>query len=130
MQSNDVLLIGINEALQLPLQILALDLDPIQLVLELALLSSLDLLPQGIFLENDLRLLEQLTDPRPHQRIETVGPYPTRGATLHAPHRHAVFASTAIIQILITFANAQLPRRLHMQLTLATPHQGAQEIAL
>jgi hypothetical protein len=102
---------------------LALDVETVQLFLELPLLPALDVLPQGIFLQNDLRGLEQLTNQGPHQGIETVGTDTTGEATLYAPHGHGVLAGTAIIQILIAFADAELPRRLHMQLTLATPHE-------
>jgi len=93
------LLIGINEALQLPRQMLALDVDTVQLFLELPLLPALDVLPQGIFLQNDLRVLEQLTDEGPHQGIETVGADTTGGATLYAPHGYGVLAGTAIIAL-------------------------------
>jgi hypothetical protein len=123
LQGHDLLLIGIDEALQLPLQMLALDVDTVQLFLELPLLPVLDVLPQGIFLQNDLRVLEQLTDQGPHQGIQTVGTDTTGGATLHAPHGHGVLACTAIIEILIALADAQLPRRLHVQLTRSTPHE-------
>src|SRR5438093_11066496 len=106
---------------------LALDVETVQLFLELPLLPALDVLPQGIFLQNDLRVLEQLTDQGPHQGIETVGTDTTGEATLHAPHGHGVLARTAIIQILIALADAQLPRRLQMQLTLATPDECPSE---
>jgi hypothetical protein len=129
-QRNDLLLIGINEALQLPLQMLSLRVNTIQLVLELALLPSLYVLPQGIFLQNGLRVLEQLTDQGPHQGIQTVSTHTTGCATLHATHGQGVLACTAIIQILIALADAQLPRRLHVQLTLSTSHKRPQEIAL
>ena len=45
LQRNDLLLIRINKALQLPLQMLALNVNTVQLFLELALLPSLDVLP-------------------------------------------------------------------------------------
>jgi hypothetical protein len=45
LQRNDLLLIRINEALQLPLQMLSLGVDTVQLFLELALLPLLDVLP-------------------------------------------------------------------------------------
>src|SRR5712691_11307241 len=109
---------------------LALAVDTVSLVLELPLLPLLDVLPQGIFLQNDLRVLEQLTDQGPHQGIQTVGPHSTGGATLHATRCQGVLAGTAIIQILITLADTQLPRRLHVQLALATPYKRPQEIAL
>jgi hypothetical protein len=50
LQRHNFLLICINEALQLPLHMLALHVDAVQLVLELALLPALYLLPQRIFL--------------------------------------------------------------------------------
>jgi hypothetical protein len=130
LERNNLLLIGVNETLQLPLQVTHLGVDTIQLFLELALLPLLHVLPQGIFLQNTLRVLEQLADQGPHQRIQTVGTHTPGGTTLHAPHGHGVLAGTAIIQILIALADAELPRRLHMQLTLATPHEGPQEIPL
>ena len=87
LQRNDLLLIRIDETLQLPLQMLSLHVDTVQLGLELALVSSLDLLLEGIFLQDDLRVLEQLTDQGPHQGIQTIGTHSTRWATLHATHR-------------------------------------------
>src|SRR5262249_5515913 len=87
LQRNDLLLIRIDETLQLPLQMLSLHVDTVQLGLELALVSSLDLLPEGIFLQDDLRVLEQLTDQGPHQGIQTIGTHSTRWATLRATHR-------------------------------------------
>jgi hypothetical protein len=59
-QGNDLLLIGINEALRLPLHMLALDVETVPLFLELSLPPALDMLTQGIFLQNDLRVLEPL----------------------------------------------------------------------
>ena len=102
---------------------LALEVETAQLCLAWPLLPALDVLPQGLCLQNDLRVLEQLTDEGPHQGIETVGADTTGGATLYAPHGYGVLAGTAVIQRLIAFADAELPRRLHMQLTLATPHE-------
>src|SRR6266851_8404512 len=102
---------------------LALDVETVQLCLALPLLPALDVLPQGICLQKDLRGLEQRTNQGPHQGIETVGTDTTGEATLSAPHGHGVLAGTAIIQRLRAFADAELPRRLPMPLTLATPHE-------
>src|SRR5881409_1607730 len=109
---------------------LSLRVDTVQLFLELPLLPLLDVLPQGIFLENNLRVLEQLTDQAPYQGIQTVRAHTPGGTTLHASHGHGVLAGTAIIEILIALTDAQLPRRLHVQLTLATSYKRPQEIAL
>jgi hypothetical protein len=98
--------------------------------LKLPLLPRLDLLPQGIFLHNDVRGLEQLTDQGPPQGIQTVGTDSTGGTTLHATYGQRVLARTAIIQIFITLTDAPLPRRLHVQLTRATPDKRPQEIPL
>ena len=87
LQRNDLLLIRIDETLQLPLQILSLHVETVQLCLELALVPSLDLLPEGIFLQDDLRVLEQLTDQAPYQGIQTVSAHTPGGTTLHATHR-------------------------------------------
>jgi hypothetical protein len=87
LQGNDLLLIGINAARSWPLHMLALDADAVSLVLALLLLPVLDGLPQGLFLQHDLRVLEQRTDQGPHQGIETVGTYTPGGATFHATHR-------------------------------------------
>jgi hypothetical protein len=130
LQRNNLLLIRINEPLQLPLPMLSLSVDTVSLCLELALLAVLALLPEGIFLQNDLRSLEQLTDQGPHQGIQTVGTYTTGGATLHAPHRQGIFAGTAIRQIFIALADAQLVSCVHGQLTLPTAHERPQEIPL
>jgi hypothetical protein len=50
LQRNNLLLIRINEALQLPLSRLSLRVDTVPWFLELPLLPLLDVLPQGIFL--------------------------------------------------------------------------------
>ena len=81
---------------------LALDVDTVQLFLALPLLPALDVLPQGLCLQNDLRVLEQRTDEGPHQGIETVGADTTGGATLSAPHGYGVLAGTAIILVFRT----------------------------
>src|SRR5262244_859179 len=109
---------------------LLLPIETVQLGLELALLSSLELLPESIFVQNDLRVLEQLTDQGPHQGIQPVSTHTTGGAPLRAPHRQGVLASTAIIQIFIALADAPLVSRLHVQLTLPTAHERPQEIPL
>jgi hypothetical protein len=130
LQRNNLLLIRINEPLPLPLPMLSLSVDTVSLCLELALLAVLDLLPEGLCLQNDLRSLEQLTDQGPHQGSQTVGTYTTGGATLHAPHRQGIFAGTAIRQIFIALADAQLVSCVHGQLTLPTAHERPQEIPL
>src|SRR5215510_8682020 len=109
---------------------LSLRIDTVQLFLELPLLPLLDVLPQGIFLENHLWVLEQLTDQAPYQGIQTVSAHTSRGTTLHASYSHRVLTGTAIIQIFIALADAQLVSRLHVQLTLPTAYERPQEIAL
>src|SRR5215510_7619116 len=109
---------------------LSLRIDTVQLFLELPLLPLLDVLPQGIFLENHLWVLEQLTDQAPYQGIQTVSAHTSRGTTLHASYSHRVLTGTAIIEILIALADAQLVSRLHVQLTLPTAHERTQEIPL
>ena len=64
---------------------LPLRVDTVQLFLELTLLPLLDVLPQGIFLENHLRVLEQLTDQAPYQGIETVSTHTSGGTTPTRP---------------------------------------------
>ena len=96
-QRNALWLIRINEAWQLPLYVLSLRVDTVQLFLALPLLPLLDVQPQGIFLEHPLRVLEQLTHSTPSQGIQTVSAHPSGGTTLHASHRHRVLAGTAII---------------------------------
>lgn len=130
LQGNDLLLIGINETLSLPLEMAALHIDTLQLVVALPLLALLDVLPQGVCLQNALWLLEQFPDQSPHQGIETIRTHPTGGTRLHTSHGHRVLSGTAIIQGLIAFADAQLPRRLHGQLALTTADQRPQEIPL
>ena len=125
LQGNHLVLRGIDEALPLPLQIVALHVKAVQLVLALPLLALLYLLPQGLCLQNGLRVLEQCTNQGPRQGLQTIGTHTTGGATLHTPHGHGVLARTAIIQRLIALADAQLPRRLPVQRTLPTPHEGA-----
>jgi hypothetical protein len=85
LQRNDLLLIRIDETLQWPLPMLSLPVDTVQLCLELALLPSLALLPEGIFLQDDLWVLEQRTDQSPHQGIQTIGTHSTGCATLLIP---------------------------------------------
>jgi hypothetical protein len=109
---------------------LSLRIDTVQLFLELPLLPLLDVLPQSIFLENHLRVLEQLTDQAPYQGIETVSAHTSGGTTLYASHGYRVLAGTAIIQILIALADAQLVSRLHVQLALPTAYECPQEIPL
>jgi hypothetical protein len=129
-QRDDLLLIRINEALQLPLSMLPLCIDTVQWFLALTLLPVLDVLPQGIFWENHLRVLEQLTAQAPHQGIETVRAHTSGGTTLHASHGHRVLAGTARIQILIALADAPWVSSLPVPLTLPTAHERPQEIPL
>jgi hypothetical protein len=68
-QRKNLLLIDINKTLQLPLHMLFLYVDTVQLRLELLLLPLLDVLPQRLFLANHLRVLEQLTDQAPYHSI-------------------------------------------------------------
>ena len=114
----------------MPLQMVALHVAPLPLVMALALLALLALLPQRIFLQHALRLVEQCADQGPPQGIETIGTHPTGGTRLLAPHGYRVFAGTAIIEIRIALADAQWPRRLHGQLTPPTPHEGPEAIPL
>jgi hypothetical protein len=130
LQRNALLLIRLNEALPLPLHILSLGVNTVQVFLELALLPSRYVLPQGRFLQNGLRVLEPLTEQGPHQGIQPVSTHTTGGATLHATRWQGVLAGTAIIQRLIALADTQWPRRLHGPLTRATSHERPQEIPL
>ena len=58
LQGEHLRLIGVDEPLSLPLYIVSLEVHTISLVLELALLPLLDLLPQRVFLQNRLGLLQ------------------------------------------------------------------------
>jgi hypothetical protein len=74
----------------LSLSIVSLEVHTISLVLELALLPLLDLLPQRVFLQQCLGVLQQFAYQGPHERIESVGPHKPCGAALRTARRYRV----------------------------------------
>jgi hypothetical protein len=130
LQGEYILLIRVNKPLQLSLSVVPWGIHTLQLVLELPLLPLLDLLPERIFLQNGLGLLQQFAHQGPHEGIEAVGPHKPRWASLDTARRHGVLPRTLIVEVGVAFAHAPLLGGLHMQLTMPTPYESPQQIAL
>lgn len=109
---------------------MSLEVHTISLVLELALLPLLDLLPQRVFLQNCLGVLQQCAYQGPHERIESVGPHQPCGASLRPARRDGVLACTLRIQRGVALTHTPLPGGLHMSLTMTTAHERPQQRAL
>jgi hypothetical protein len=114
LHGNDFVLIGVNEPLQLSLDVGSLRVETIHVLLEVAPLSLLDLRPQGVFVQHGLRGLEELADKGPHEGIEPVSPHEPGRAAFCTACRHRVLPRTLIIAIRVALTNTLLTESLHM----------------
>lgn len=130
LQGEHLLLIGVDEPLSLSLSMVSLEVHTISLVLELALLPLLDLLPQRVFLQYCLGMLQQCAYQGPHERIESGGSHKPRWAARRTARRDGVLPCTLIIQRGVALTHAPLPCGLPRSLTMPTAHERPQQIAL
>jgi|GEM_PF-6564224 len=126
---NGALLVGINEPVNLCLQVVARPVQPRCLLLR-SLGVLMTQLPGLHLLQQHLRLLEPLTQCLPHHRIEFQGSHALGGAALKMAGVLRSATLAGVVEVFVGVVAAGLAFAVHPQTALATHHPCAQQIVM